>query len=192
MPFSRHSFIRCSLLLQFTCLGALSSATAGPSINGDPFLDELLTNACVAQSPYWSEVKALLASGRVDEAVERCRRVMARRSLDIDTTCIYAMALEMKLRGQEYDPAVFDECVREWTHVAKAKILSQSSGWDHVGEGEVFSQNQERRAMANRHLKNLVGRAPGYLESEESFLKKAIKTSASVSARLKGKDSEQR
>lgn len=160
-------------------------AIASPTINGDPFVDELLTNACHSQSSYWSEVKADLTNGNIDRALKRCREVMARRPLDIDMHCIYAMALEMKLRSDAYDPSLFDECVREWTHVAKVKVLAHSNGWDNVGEGEAFVQNHERRELARRHLISLVGRAPKMFESEEAFVSKAIRTSTQVSGKVK-------
>ncbi len=163
--------------------------SAGPSVNGDPFIDDLHSNAFVSQSPYWSEVKVKLTNGRIDEAVADCRKVMARRPLDVDMHCLYALALEMKLRSSAYDPKLFDECVKEWTKVAKYKVLRASDAFDHIGEGEVFVQNHERKAMANRHLVALVGRAPKIFESEEAFLKKSIRTSTSVAAKIKGKDS---
>lgn len=161
-----------------------SSVLADESINGDSYVDELLGNGVVSQSTYWSEIKAQLANGNIDEAIKRCRQVMARRALDIDMHCLYAMALEMKLRKVEYDPKIFDECVKEWTHVAKVKILSASNGWEHVGDGEVFVQNQERKDLANRHLLALVGRAPKYFESEDAFLRHAMQVRTEVAGKL--------
>ena len=172
-------------LLALLNLVILQPGQASPSINGDPYVDELLTNACVAQSSYWAAVKEDLTNGNVDQAIKRCREVMARRPLDIDMHGMYAMSLEMKLRKGQYDPALFDECVREWTKVAKVKILSQSNGWEHVGDGEVFVANQDRRDLARRHLISLVGRAPKYFESEEAFVEKAIQTSTQVSGKIK-------
>lgn len=164
---------------------SIEIADAGPSVNGDPYVDELTSNAFESQSPYWSEIKSLLTSGHLDEGLKRCRQVMSRRPLDIDMHCMYAMALEMKLRSGQYSDKLFDECVREWAKVAKAKIVARSEGWEHVGDGEVFLQNSERKATANRHLVSLVGRAPKYFESEEAFVRKAISTSTQVSGKVK-------
>ncbi len=161
-----------------------SSAQAGEQINGDPYVDELLTNGVVSQSQYWSDIKALLTCGKYDEALKKCKEVMARRPLDIDMHCLYAMALEMKLRANEYDDKLFLECVKEWTRVAKVKILAQSNGWEHVGDGEVFIENPERKVLANRHLVSLVGRAPKYFESEDAFLKHAMEVKTEVAGKL--------
>ena len=161
-----------------------SSAQAGESINGDPYVDELLTNGVESQTQYWSDIKALLTCGRYDEGLKKCREVMARRPLDIDMHCLYAMALEMKLRATDYDDKLFRECVKEWTRVAKVKILAQSHGWGRLGEGEVFVENPERKALANRHLVSLVGRAPKYFESEDAFLKHAMEVKTEVAGKL--------
>lgn len=187
-PYRRKlSPLGSAICFSFVMLGTAAwlPGIAAPSINGDPYVDELLTNACVSQSSYWSAVKEDLTNGNVDRAIKRCREVMARRPLDIDMHCMYAMSLEMKLRKGQYDSALFDECVREWTKVAKVKILAQSNGWEHVGDGEVFVANQERRDLARRHLISLVGRAPKYFESEEAFVEKAIRTSTQVSGKIK-------
>jgi hypothetical protein len=175
-----------ALLLALLAAGpALQPASASPSVSGDPYVDELLTNGCESQSPYWLEVKEQLTNGNIDAALDLCRKTMARRELDIDMHCLYAMSLEMKYRRSTHDPALFDECVKEWTHVAKAKILAPSRGWDNIGEGEVFGQNQERKAMANKHLEALVGRAPGFFETEKAFVEKAIRIRTEVAGKLK-------
>lgn len=179
---SRRSALPLAALLLF--IYCVSPCFAGASVNGDPFVDELLTNGCVSQSSFWSDVKEQLTNGNIDEAIKRCRQVMARRELDIDMHCMYAMALEMKLRQGSHDADIFDECVREWTHVAKVKVLADSKGWEHVGDGEVFTQNQERKAMANRHLVSLVGRAPKYFESEKAYLGKVIHIRTTVAGKV--------
>lgn len=179
---------KISMLLALLCIGSLNlaaSANGNPSVNGDPFIDDLHSIAFESQSPYWQETKAQLTNGNIDAAIKRCRSVLARRALDVDMRCMYALALEMKLRSSSYDPAIFDECVREWAGVAKFKVLAQSNGWEHVGDGEVFHQNHERRKMANRHLSALVGRAPKYFESEETYLSKIITTSTKVAGKIK-------
>lgn len=170
----------------FLLAGVFSlAANASPSVNGDPFVDELLTNAVCSQSTYWSGVKEQLTNGNVDEAIKLCRSVMARRPLDIDMHCMYAMALEMKLRKGAYNDQLFQECVKEWVHVSKVKILGRSEGWDSAGDGEVFVENQERKNLANRHLFSLVGRAPKYFESEEAFIKNAVKVQTEVAGKVK-------
>jgi hypothetical protein len=152
------------------------------AINKDPFVDELMTNGVESQSPFWSEVKEQLTNGNVDQAVKLCRKVLARRELDIDMHCMYAMALEMKYRSLTSDSDLFNECVREWTHVAKAKILS--AHWDSIGEGEVFKQNQERKKMADRHLIALVGRAPKMFENEQVFVQRAMQIHTEVAGKV--------
>ena len=165
---------------------ALPAAQAGsPSVNGDPFVDDLHSLGMESQSPYWQETKAELTNGRIDEAIRRCRKVKARLPLDVDMTCMYALALEMKLRSSEYDPKIYEECVREWTHVAKFKVIAQSNTWERVGEGEVFEQNTHRKKMANRHLVGLVGRAPKYFESEESYISKMCDITTKVAGKVK-------
>ena len=173
------------MLSCFAACFLTQAAGAGPSVNGDPYVDELLTNGCESQSPYWLEVKEQLANGNIEQSLNLCRKALARRELDIDMHCLYAMALEMKYRRSVSDPALFDECVREWAHVAKVKIIADSKGWEHVGDGEVFTQNQERKEIANRHLEALVGRAPKYFESEKSFVEKAIRVKTEVAGKLK-------
>jgi hypothetical protein len=182
----RHTPYISLLALCFAgILASPPSLAGGSSVNGDPYVDELLTNGCESQSPYWLEIKEQLTNGNLDDALRLCRRTLARRELDIDMHCLYAMALEMKYRRSTHDSDLFDECVREWTHVAKIGIIAASKGWEHVGDGEVFTQNQERKNMANRHLEALVGRAPGYFESEKAFVKKAIKVRAEVAGKIK-------
>ncbi|MBX9688035.1 MAG: hypothetical protein K2X27_15115 [Candidatus Obscuribacterales bacterium] len=176
-----------SLLLSFCC--SMPRTSADPSSTGDAYVDDLMTTAVESQSPYWSEVKAQLTNGNIDQALKLCRSVLARRELDIDMHCLYAMALEMKLRSSEHDTNLFNECVKEWTHVAKVKILAASKGWEHVGDGEVFLENQQRKKLANRHLVALVGRAPKYFESEEAFLAKTIRVETQVAGKIR-KDKE--
>ena len=173
------------VVLCLTPAAESKSEKINPAASADPYVDELMTNGVESQSPFWAEIKEQLTDGNVDQAIKLCRRVAARRELDIDMHCMYAMALEMKYRRSEHDPAVFDECVKEWTHVAKVKILADSKGWEHIGDGEVFTQNQERKQMANRHLEGLVGRAPKYFESEKAFVDKAMKVNTAVAGKIK-------
>lgn len=175
------------LSLTIACLAAGFAVcpVSAKSVSGDPYVDDLLTNGCESQSSYWLEIKEDLANGNIDEAIKQCRKVLARRELDVDMHCIYAMALEMKYRRSEHNSALFDECVREWAHVAKVKVFADSKGWEHIGDGEVFTQNQERKNLARRHLEALVGRAPGYFENEQAYVDKAIKIRTEVAGKLK-------
>ncbi len=164
---------------------SINAASADTSINGDPYVDELLSNAVRSDSPYWSGIKELLTNGKYDDAIKECRSVMARRVLDIDMHTMYAMALEMKYHKVAHDPAIFDECVKEWAHVAKVNIFASSKGWEHIGDGEVFVENKERKNLATRHLISLVGRAPKRFETEEAFLNSTIHVDTSVKGVLK-------
>ncbi len=183
---SKSAFAICtfSVLLIGSC-SFPATANANPAVNGDPYVDELLTNACVSENPYWSGIKEQLTNGRYDDAIKLCRTVMARTVLNTDMHCMYAMALEIKLRKEAHDSALFDECVKEWTHVAKVKVLSESKGWEHIGDGEVFVENRERKNLAVKHLISLVGRAPKMFESEQAFLDRAIRVNTQVAGEIK-------
>lgn len=164
------------------------TCNASPSLNGDPFIDDLHTLAFESDSPFWRGVKEQLTNGNVDYAIKQCRQAMARKTLEVDMHCLYAIALEMKLRRSQYDPELFNECVREWAHVAKFRFTQKSNGWDNVGEGEAFYENDERKKLANRHLVALVGRSPKFFESEDTFVRKAIQTSTQVAGKVRNSD----
>lgn len=187
--FAFQSVLLClAILLVLASGGGGSVCFASPSVNGDPFIDDLHSLAFESESPFWRGVKEQLTNGNVDYAIKQCRQALARRTLEVDMHCLYAMALEMKLRRSQYDPDLFNECVREWAHVAKFRFTQKSNSWDNVGEGEAFYENDARKKLANRHLVSLVGRSPKFFESEEAFVRKAIQTSTQVAGKVRSSD----
>ena len=106
---------------------------------------------------------------------------LLKRSIDLDdddcnTRCIYAKALETKLRSQvEKDPHLFEQCVKEWLIVMRDEVGDQKGlGIHGVSFLNGFYDDEDREMNAKKHLIKLTGSAPKAWETDAHYLSKVL------------------
>ena len=122
-------------------------------------------------------------SKRFDRAIELARKAIAKDSDDIDLHRVYADALEGKLsQEKEKDPYLLRTCLEEWLKVMRAGA-GEERGLNVAGIGGIADflyKDDERYMLGRQHLLNLTGTVPRPWESNQRYLKRALKPTRSV------------
>ena len=142
--------------------------------------DEIVSPDLTHASSYAERARVALKNGNVSRALSLCKKALKEDDNDADIHLYYAEALEAKLvRQPEKDPDVFKECVHEWLMVYRNE-RGEERGMTFKGLNPVGTwwNDDNRGAVAKIHLKKLVGYVPKAWETDNKFMAKATRPSA--------------
>jgi tetratricopeptide (TPR) repeat protein len=137
----------------------------------------------------------MLKLGKFEQAIALCKLSLAQDNEDSDTHCIYAQALEKKLRAQvTRDPKLFNKCVKEWLIIMREEKGPEKGLYWHgfaTPYGRSFG-DEDHSLLAAQHLYKLTGTVPRNGQSDKKYLMKVLKpTTTEVRGKvLNGKEPE--
>jgi hypothetical protein len=119
-----------------------------------------------------------LKLGNVEGALALIKKSLAENDDDADAHCLYAKALEKKLRGQEKrDPKLFNKCVKEWLIVMREeKGAEKGLYWHGISTpyGRSFG-DEDNSLLAAQRLYKLTGSVPKNGQSDRKYLIRVLK-----------------
>lgn len=119
-----------------------------------------------------------LREGNLEQAINLCRRALNQDDDDLDLHQLYAESLEKKLKRQvQKDPALFNECVKQWLIVLRSEV-GDEKGMSWHGLSLPISrqyEDEERQLPARVHLTKLTGFAPKQWETDTKYLRRVCK-----------------
>ena len=125
-----------------------------------------------------SEADSLLKTGQVDSAIRAVSELLARNEDVSEAHRIYAESLERKLNQHAgYDPSIFKQCVEEWLAFMRSQLNEEGRvSLGGVGVSNFLPGHDERYMIARQHLIDLTGVAPRPWESNQKYLKRALRS----------------
>ncbi|MBX9771734.1 MAG: hypothetical protein K2X29_10200 [Candidatus Obscuribacterales bacterium] len=155
---------------------SIDDQTGKPSVSHD----KILQLGDVSSKSLLIEAQLALRSGRIDRAIDLAKLGLAKDVEEIDLHKVYAEALEEKVsvKNNDVDPALFNECVREWLIVLRNLVgeeKSMSFRGISIPGMEILCQDDDRRIVAKYSLIKLVGRIPKPWETNRKYLERVLK-----------------
>jgi hypothetical protein len=169
------------------CFPVLAEQTGDDTDRETAKYDDILETNTAPSGSLMAEAEAAVRARRFDRAIELSRRAIAKDSDDLDLHRVYADALEGKLaRQKEQDPYLFKTCAEEWLKVMRAGA-GEEKGLNVAGIGGIADflyKDDERYILGRQHLLNLTGTVPRPWESNQRYLKRALKPTQLVKGTL--------
>ncbi len=160
------------------CIPVFAQESGDDSDRETTKYDDILETNTAPSGSLMAEAEAAVRAKRFDRAIELSRRAIDKDNDDIDLHRVYADALEGKLtRQKEHDPYLLKTCAEEWLKVMRAGA-GEERGLNVGGIGGIADflyKDEERYMLGRQHLLKLTGTVPHPWETNQRYLKRALK-----------------
>jgi hypothetical protein len=122
----------------------------------------------------------LEGNNKFDLAISLAKQAVERDPDNMDLHVTYAESMESKLEAQKTkDMKLYQQCVKEWVTILRNEVGEEKGVTFHgVSVFGKLSEDDGRGRLARHYLFLLVGVLPKTLETDEAYIRKAMKHAA--------------